>query len=81
MIHTRDAKIADPVIHFFVSAVAAQMLVEALRVERGDLFVLLPVVHEEFSAALLKGREGRRVRAYAVWVQRLCCACVDGGVC
>jgi len=80
MIHSGDAKIADPVIHFFVSAVAAQMLAEAMRVERGDLVVLLPVVHEELSAALLKCLEGRSVCAYVAWVQRLCCACVGAGV-
>jgi hypothetical protein len=54
MIHTRDAKEADPAIHGFKRAPAFQMFVEAVRVERSDLIVLLTVVDEYFASTLFK---------------------------
>lgn len=88
VIHPPNPEIADPCVHRSVRAATAQLLVEAVGVERGDLIVLLAVVHEQFSAAAFELRQRGGKCADIPWIQLLRGThvveaeggCVPGGV-
>jgi hypothetical protein len=54
MEHARNSEESRPFIHRFVASVTAQVLVKAIGVERGNLMVLLTMIHKQLPSSSLK---------------------------